>query len=108
MTYDLITISISIIIAYLASWMLYKEGYIKSSFHNRLWNILILVTFFVSAIFGVILIALGEIGLALPISQPLLYWHVQFAIAMFIVTIFHFQIYWKSFIRLTFGRRFFK
>jgi hypothetical protein len=96
MTYDLITISIILIIAYLGSYILYHKDYIKKSTHIRLWNILILITFLISAGAGLVLLGLVEYGIALSISQELLYWHVQFAIAMFWIAIFHIHSYWMS------------
>jgi len=96
MTYDLITISIILIIAYLGSYILYHKDYIKKSTHIRLWNLLILITFLISAGAGLVLLGLVEYGIALPISQELLYWHVQFAIAMFWIALFHIHSYWMS------------
>lgn len=96
MTYDLISISITLIVAYLSSYILYRKDYIKKSTHIRLWNILILITFLISAGAGLVLLGLAEYGVALPISQELLYWHVQIAIAMFWIAIFHIHSYWMS------------
>jgi len=95
MTYDLIPISIPLIAAYLGSYFLYQKSYIKKSTHIRLWNILILLTFLISVGAGLTLLCLVEYGVALPISQPLLYWHVQFGIALFWIAIFHIHSYWK-------------
>lgn len=96
MTYDLIPISITLIVAYLISFIFYRRGYMKKSTHIRLWNILILITFLLSVGFGLVLLSLVECGIALPINQSLLYWHVEFAIAMFWVSLFHIHSYWKS------------
>ena len=96
MTYDLITISILLILAYCGSYILYNEKYIKKSVHIRLWNILILITFLVSGGAGLTLLGLVEYGLALPISQTFLYWHIEFGIAMFWIGLFHIHSYWKS------------
>ena len=96
MSYDIIPISIILLVAYLGSYLLYRNNYIKKSTHIRLWNILILLTFLVSAGAGLILLILAEYGIALPISQSLLYWHVQFAIAMFWIALFHIHSYWMS------------
>ncbi|MBP1946481.1 hypothetical protein [Methanobacterium petrolearium] len=95
MTYHLITISIPLILAYCASYILYRKNHIKRSLHIRLWNILILITFLVSAGAGLALLSLVEYGIALPISQNLLYWHVEFGIAIFWIAIFHMHSYWK-------------
>jgi small-conductance mechanosensitive channel len=96
MTYDLLTISIILIIVYMGSYIFYHKDYIKKSTHIRLWNILILITFLISAGAGLVLLGLVEYGIALSISQELLYWHVQFAIAMFWIAIFHIHSYWMS------------
>jgi uncharacterized membrane protein len=105
MTYYLLPISLTFLILYLFSYLLLKKGYLKRSRHVQIWNILILITFLVSVGVGMILIGLVEYGLALPISKDLLYWHVQVAIAMFMISIFHIHVYWKSFRSYTFGRR---
>jgi hypothetical protein len=95
MTYDLIIISVPIIIIYLVSFIIYHKGFIKKSTHIRLWNILILITFLISVGVGLSLLSLVEYGIALPISKSLLYWHVQFGIAMFWIALFHIHTYWK-------------
>jgi uncharacterized membrane protein len=105
MTYYLLPISLSFLILYLISYFLLKKGHLKKSLHVQIWNILILITFLVSVGAGMILIGLLEYGMALPISKDLLYWHVQVAISMFMVSIFHIHVYWKSFRSYTFGRR---
>lgn len=94
MTYDLITISIPLILAYSGSYLLYHKNYIKKALHVRIWNILILITFLISAGAGLVLLSLVEYGLALPFSQSLLYWHIEFGIAMFWIALFHIHSYW--------------
>lgn len=96
MTYDLLSISIPLILAYCGSYFLYHNNYIKKAVHIRLWNILILITFLVSICAGLTLLSLVEYGIALPISQTLLYWHIEFGIAMFWIALFHIHSYWKS------------
>jgi uncharacterized membrane protein YiaA len=105
MTYYLLPISLTFLILYLFSFLLLQKGHLKRSRHVQIWNILILITFLVSVGVGMILIGLLEYDLALPISKDLLYWHVQVAIAMFVISIFHIHVYWKSFRSYTFGRR---
>lgn len=105
MTYYLLPISLTFLILYLFSYILFKKGYLRRSRHVQIWNILILITFLVSVGAGMILIGLVEYGLALPISKDFLYWHVQVAISMFVISIFHIHVYWKSFRSYTFGRR---
>ncbi len=96
MIYDFISISFLLILAYCGSYALYRENFIKKAVHIRLWNILILFTFLVSAGAGLVLLCLVEYGLVLPINQSLLYWHIEFGIAMFWIALFHMHSYWKS------------
>jgi hypothetical protein len=50
----------------------------------------------VSSGVGLVLLCLVEYGLVLPINQSLLYWHIEFGIAMFWIALFHMHSYWKS------------
>jgi hypothetical protein len=97
MPYDLVPISLALIVAYIFTYTLYKKKVIHRALHVRIWNILILVTFLVSAIAGIILIALIEWGITVYLSPSLLFWHVDIGIALFAISIFHIHCYWKSF-----------
>lgn len=50
MTYELISVSIILILGYLGSYLLYQKNYLKKATHIRLWNILILITFLISVV----------------------------------------------------------
>lgn len=96
MIYDFIIVSILLLLAYFGSYTLYHKNFINKAVHIRLWNILILFTFLVSAGTGFTLLGLVEYGLALPVSQVFLYWHIKLGIAMFWIALFHIHSYWKS------------
>ena len=96
MIYDFIIVSILLLLAYFGSYTLYHKNFINKAVHIRLWNILILFTFLVSAGTGLTLLGLVEYGLALPVSQVFLYWHIKLGIAMFWIALFHIHSYWKS------------
>ena len=96
MIYDFIIVSILLLFAYLGSYTLYHKNFISRAVHIRLWNILILFSFLVSAGAGLTLLSLVECGLALPISQSFLYWHIKFGMSMFWIALFHMHSYWKS------------
>ncbi len=83
------TISITLIIIYLLSYLLSKYKYISLVLHRRLWNILLLITFLVSGIFGLILTI--RINYGITTTQPfnMLFWHVEAGIAMSLISIFH-------------------
>lgn len=103
MPYDLIPISIPLIIAYIGTYVLYKKHLITKALHIRIWNILILISFLIAAGIGITLIALLEYDITLSLSPKMLFWHVEGGIAMFVISIFHIHFYWNSFKKLIFG-----
>lgn len=57
--------------------------------HKQIWNTLLLFTFFVSAILGLILVIQVNYGILLSWYRDFLRWHVEFGIAMAWIGIFH-------------------
>ena len=96
MAYDILIPSIPVIAGYLITYLLYKNGLIKKSLHISLWNFIIMVAFLITGGAGFLLLILLDMGIIVPISTPLLYWHVEFGVTLLLVGIFHFHIYWKS------------
>jgi hypothetical protein len=96
MVYDILLPSVPVLIGYLLSYTLYRADLIKKSLHVNIWNFIIGISFFISGLAGFILLILMDLGISLPVSPQLLYWHVEFGITVAIVTIFHFHTYWKS------------
>ncbi len=95
--YYLITISATVFIAYLVSFILSKINIIKKSTHKKIWNLLLLITFLVSAILGIILVIQINYKLDLPFLKEILIWHVNFGISMSIIAIFHLSWHFKYF-----------
>jgi len=96
MIYDIIMPTLPFIGGYLFTYSLYRLNLIKKAMHINLWNLIILLTFIVSGGAGFILLILLELGVSLPISPQLLYWHVELGLTLALVTIFHLHTYWKS------------
>jgi hypothetical protein len=96
MAYDVILPSIPVIAGYLLTYSLYRLKIISKSMHTNLWNMIIGISFVISAGAGFILICLLDMGITLPISPELLNWHVEYGITLALVTIFHFHTYWRS------------
>ncbi|MFO8077014.1 MAG: hypothetical protein R6U21_00005 [Thermoplasmatota archaeon] len=63
--------------------------------HKKIWNVLLLITFLVSGIFGIILAILVSYGIRLSFYADLLFWHVEFGIAMAVISIFHMAWHWR-------------
>ncbi|WP_416182767.1 hypothetical protein [Methanobacterium sp.] len=78
------------------TYSLYRLNLIKKAMHINVWNLIILLAFIVSGGAGFILLILLELGVSLPISPQLLYWHVELGLTLALVTIFHLHTYWKS------------
>lgn len=73
---------------YIISYIIFKKKH-KLPFQHRIWNILLLITFLISAILGVILIIRAGIGVALLPVSVAIFWHVETGIAMMPIAIYH-------------------
>jgi len=96
MVYDMLIPSIPVIVGYLSTFILFRRGLIRKSLHVNIWNFVIGVAFLISGGAGFLLMVLMEIGVKLPISPQLLYWHIELGITLALVTVFHFHTYWKT------------
>lgn len=95
--YHLIPISISLITLYLISFFLSRKKTIDSAIHRKIWNILLLISFLVCGISGILLILRLNFGLNLPGYAEILFNHVELGIAMTVVAFFHFAWHWHYF-----------
>jgi len=93
--YYFIPIAFILFVFYLITLQLSKKKKMKNVQHKKLWNMLLLSTFLVSGIFGIILAILISYGIRLSFYADLLFWHVEFGIAMAIISIFHIAWHWK-------------
>jgi hypothetical protein len=96
MSYDILLPSIPVILGYLLTYAMYNMGLIKKSLYINIWNMVLLATIVVSGVAGFILLILLDMGIAISISPQLLYWHAEFGITVFIVTLFHLQTHWNA------------
>jgi hypothetical protein len=94
-SYKFFIILFSLLILYLISSLLVKAQSISLLTHRRIWNVLLLISFLVSAIFGIMLVLAINFGWFIPIYSFILYWHVEFGSAMAIITIFHIAWHWQ-------------
>ncbi len=94
--YFFIHIVFILITFYLVSLLISKKKK-KIRQHRKIWNILLLITFLISGIFGILLVLRINYGIEIPLYSDLLFWHVEFGIAMTIISIFHITWHWKYF-----------
>ena len=94
MRYALIPIGIAIIILYALTFLLYRAGIILKKSHRQIWNTGLLLTFFITAVLGLLLAVQVNFKLEIPWIKELLVWHVDFGIGMSMIAIFHFTWHW--------------
>ncbi len=89
-TYGFLPIAASALIIYLISYYLTRTNKFKFTTHRRIWNLLLLISFFVAGLIGMFMAVV--ISFEFNISYPfeLLKIHVGFGIVCFIIATFHF------------------
>jgi hypothetical protein len=95
--YFFIPIAVCMILIYSLSLLLSKKKKITVSTHRKIWNVLLLITFLVTGILGLLLVFRVSFSLAVPYLSTLLYLHVEFGIAMTMISIFHIVWHWNYF-----------
>ncbi len=95
--YNLILISVIILIAYAISFIASRKKIIGVLAHRKMWNVFLLITFLVSAILGLLLVIQLNFGIVFPLPFNMLFWHVEAGIVMAIITIFHISWHWPYF-----------
>lgn len=88
--YPLWTITILVILFYALSFGFSKVGLVSRANHRKFWNVLLLITFFVSGLLGILMVLKVNYKLQIPRYDQLVALHVDFGIGMVIVAFFHF------------------
>ncbi|MFC2137976.1 hypothetical protein ACFLTE_07365, partial [Bacteroidota bacterium] len=88
--YLLIPISILVIFFYSISFLISKLEIISKTTHRKIWNVMLLITFFTTALLGLFLAIKVNYKLDIPAYDNYLEWHVNFGITMAFISIFHF------------------
>lgn len=89
MTYHFLPISLILILLYFITHTLSKRKIISIMEHRKIWNILLLISFLISGILGILLIIEINSGVKFSLPFDMLFWHVEVGIAMFVISIFH-------------------
>jgi hypothetical protein len=100
MSYDIILITALLLTAYFLSYALYRKKIIKKLQHNRIWDIIFLISFLLSVGMGMLLAGLADLGLNISLGPDINYWHRLVGIVFLVALVFHLQINWKTFIKL--------
>ncbi len=92
MIYHFLPITLFLVLLYILGSVLIKKKIISVVNHRKFWNILLLISFFVSGILGILLIIKINMNKMIPLPFNALFWHVEIGIAMVVISFFH--IFW--------------
>lgn len=87
--YDLILILFACTTLYIFTFLLARRDVIKKVTHRKIWNTVLLITFLVSGLLGLFLAIQLNYNIKINWFSSLLFWHVEFGIAMAGISIFH-------------------
>lgn len=87
--YSLIPIVLFCLVFYGLTYLFTKFSILKTSVHRKIWNILLLITFLISALLGLLLVVQINYKLTIPQLETIMEWHVEFGIGMTVIAFFH-------------------
>lgn len=77
------------VIAYGATWFLVRFGKMKLLTHRKIWNVLLLITFLISCLLGLLIAFLIDQGSVPSWYVKILRLHVNVGIFMTVIALFH-------------------
>ncbi len=96
-TYPMLLITITVVILYAITYILSKTNKISLVKHRLIWNLVLLFSFLISGILGVLLVLRENFGIIIPLPFNILTWHVNAGIVMVVVSVFHIAWHWPYF-----------
>lgn len=103
--YYLSPVAIAFLLVYAVSFAFYRTKRIRVTTHRKIWNVLLLGTFLMCGILGLVL----AVGVTRPtpweLPTWLLVWHVETGIAMSIISFFHVGWHLRYYVALATGKR---
>lgn len=102
--YHLLSIFIPLLIAAILMKILQVKNVIRNITYTRFWNVLLLISFLVTALLGMLLVVKINYGLEIPNLKYCYIFHVDFGIAMSIIAFIHFLWHWKYYYKLSKGK----
>jgi hypothetical protein len=82
-------IALGFLLIYAVSFALYKTKRIRVATHRKIWNVLLLATFLITGVFGLLLTIQLDYTLPFTIPINMLFWHVEAGIVMTLISVFH-------------------
>lgn len=103
LNYYFLPIALILFVVYILTYLLVKKKKMKLNHLRKIWNVLLLGTFLISGLFGILLAIIISYRIRLSFYTNLLFWHVEFGIAMAMISFFHIAWHWKYYLRLVKG-----
>lgn len=104
--YSLISIGIIALILYLLSFIISRIGLLRAVTHRKIWNILLGLSFFGTALLGIIMAIGINYKLDIPWVDQITILHVDFGISMLMIAIFHFSWHIKYYTDIFRGKKY--
>jgi len=98
--YSVITISFVCLLFYGISLAFERMGIVTGEWQRKVWNTLLLLSVYVAGSIGLLLAITVNYKINLPVFNKLLVWHVDFGVALVLISIFHFSHHIKYYLRL--------
>lgn len=87
--YPLAEIGGATLFLYLITWLLSRFKVFKKNVHRKLWNVILLISFMVSGLLGLMLVVQINYDVMGDWYSTFMWLHVDFGIVMAIISIFH-------------------
>jgi spermidine synthase len=87
--YPFIPVTIIIFAAYFITWLFSRWEIFSIKSNRKFWNVLLLVTFLVAGLLGILSVVKINYKLVIPGYEKFIQWHVSFGIAMVFISFFH-------------------
>jgi len=101
-SYNFFTIVLIVVSGYLGSYYMAKKGRISLAKQRMFWNSVLLVSFLISGILGMLMAMTTDIKVMVSFYSTVLWLHVELGIIMATIAVFHFLWhlnYYKAIIR---------
>ena len=93
--YKTLAILVITLFLYFGTFLLVKFDKIKKINQRRFWNIVLLFSFLISGILGMVMAIIIDFGFIVPIYPKLLTLHVRAGIVMAVIAFIHVLIHWR-------------
>lgn len=87
--YPLIEIGATTMLLYFFTWLLTKFKVLKISVHRKIWNVILLLSFMVSGLLGLMLVIQINYNVLADWYSTFMWLHVDFGIVMALISVFH-------------------